>query len=252
MLEDPARDERVGEGGDAVAAAAARGAAQHVHREGPLEEFGPALALWFGAGLSFGLGLADAWRGTGPGGGDGAAGDDGIAQGRGGGEDAEVGPLVLARVGDQGDEGGVVRDSCYDSVRRSPTANPEPASSRSLSSACHPPCPGRQIPTSLTGSRSHSPSRASSLVCSEPGTQDMLALLEALPLHRLLRWISDPNCHLAEQRIVGVVEGEQEGGAMPAPAEGPAQGGAAEAIYDRRATQVWFPVAGRAATPRPG
>ncbi len=28
----------------------------------------------------------------------------------------------------------------------------------------------------------------------------------------------------------GVVEGEQEGGAMPAPAEGPAQGGAAEAI----------------------
>ena len=117
MLEDPARDERVGEGGDAVAAAAARGAAQHVHREGPLEEFGPALALWFGAGLSFGLGLADAW----PGGGDGAAGDDGIAQGRGGGEDAEVGPLVLARVGDQGDEGGVVRDSCYDSVL-SPTA----------------------------------------------------------------------------------------------------------------------------------
>ena len=38
MLEDPARDERVGEGGDAVAAAAARGAAQHVDREGPLEE----------------------------------------------------------------------------------------------------------------------------------------------------------------------------------------------------------------------
>ena len=66
MLEDPAPDERVGEGGDAVAAAAARGAAQHVHREGPLEEFGPALALWFGAGLSFGLGLADAWRGTEP------------------------------------------------------------------------------------------------------------------------------------------------------------------------------------------
>ena len=32
MMEDPARDERVGEGGDAVAAAAARGAAQHVHR----------------------------------------------------------------------------------------------------------------------------------------------------------------------------------------------------------------------------
>jgi hypothetical protein len=29
---------------------------------------------------------------------------------------------------------------------------------------------------------------------------------------------------LAEQRIVGVVEGEQEGGAMPAPAEGPAKG----------------------------
>ena len=38
MLEDPARHERVGESGDAVAAAAARGAAQHVHREGPLEE----------------------------------------------------------------------------------------------------------------------------------------------------------------------------------------------------------------------
>lgn len=68
MLEDPARDERVGEGGDTVAAAAALGAAQHVHREGPLEEFGPALALWFGAGVGFGLGfgLADAWRGAGP------------------------------------------------------------------------------------------------------------------------------------------------------------------------------------------
>ena len=36
MLEDPARHERVGESGDAVAAAAARGAAQHVEREGPL------------------------------------------------------------------------------------------------------------------------------------------------------------------------------------------------------------------------
>jgi hypothetical protein len=67
MLEDPARHERVGEGGDAVAAAAARGAAQHVDREGPLEEFGPALALWFGAGLSFGVGFADALRGTGEG-----------------------------------------------------------------------------------------------------------------------------------------------------------------------------------------
>ena len=41
VLEDPARDERVGEGADAVAAAAARGAAQHVDREGPLEELGP-------------------------------------------------------------------------------------------------------------------------------------------------------------------------------------------------------------------
>ena len=99
-----------GESGDAVAAAAARGAAQHVDREGPLEELGSALALCLGARVGFGL--ADAW----PGGGDGAAGEDGIAQGRGGGEDAEVGPLVLARVGDQGDEGGVVRDSCYDSV----------------------------------------------------------------------------------------------------------------------------------------
>ena len=64
MLEDPARDERVGEGGDAVAAAAARGAAQHVDREGPLEELGPGLALCFGAGVGFGLGLADAWRAT--------------------------------------------------------------------------------------------------------------------------------------------------------------------------------------------
>ena len=80
VLEDPARDERVGEGGDAVAASAARGAAQHVDREGPLEEFGPALALCLGAGVGFGL--ADAWSG----GGDGAAGDDGIAQGRGGGD----------------------------------------------------------------------------------------------------------------------------------------------------------------------
>ena len=109
MLEDPTRHWRVGEDGDAAAAAAARGAAQHVDREGPLQEFGPAAALCLGAGVGFGLGLADAWRGTGPGGGpgavgDGAAGDDGIAQGRGGGEDAEVGPLVLARVGDQGDE----------------------------------------------------------------------------------------------------------------------------------------------------
>ncbi len=108
MLEDPARDERVGEGGDAVPASAARGAAQHVDREGPLEELGPAAAMCFGAGIGLGLSLADASRGAGPGGGPGgepvAAGDDGIAQGRGGGEDAEVGPLVLARVGDQGDE----------------------------------------------------------------------------------------------------------------------------------------------------
>lgn len=44
MVEDPARDERVGEGGDVVAAAAARGEAQHVDREGQLEEFGPANA----------------------------------------------------------------------------------------------------------------------------------------------------------------------------------------------------------------
>lgn len=36
-------------------------------------------------------------------------------------------------------------------------------------------------------------------------------------------WISDPSCHMAEQRIVGVVEGEQEGGAMTAQAEGPAE-----------------------------
>ena len=66
VLEDPARDERVGEGGDAVAAAAARGAAQHVHREGPLEELGPALALCLGArvgfGVGFGVGFADALR----------------------------------------------------------------------------------------------------------------------------------------------------------------------------------------------
>jgi hypothetical protein len=38
-----------------------------------------------------------------------------------------------------------------------------------------------------------------------------------------LRWISDPSCHLVEQRIVGVIEGEQKGGAMIAPAEGPAE-----------------------------
>jgi hypothetical protein len=50
---------------------------------------------------------------------------------------------------------------------------------------------------------------------------------------RVLRWISDPSCHLAEQRIVGVVEGEQKGGKMTASAEGPAKGWAAEAIYDR-------------------
>ncbi len=43
-------------------------------------------------------------------------------------------------------------------------------------------------------------------------------------------WISDPSCHLAEQRIVGVVEGEQEGGAMTAPAEGPAKEWPAEAL----------------------
>ena len=86
MLEDPARDERVGEGGDAVAASATPGAAQHVDREGPLEELGPALALCFGAGVGLGLPLADAWRAKGPGGRPGAAGHDGIAQGRGGGE----------------------------------------------------------------------------------------------------------------------------------------------------------------------
>ena len=107
MVKDPARDEGVGEGGDAVAAGAAPGAAQHVDREGPLEELGPAAAMCFGAGRGFGLGLrlANAWRATGPGVlGPGAAVDDAIAQGRGGGEDAEVGPLVLARVGNQGDD----------------------------------------------------------------------------------------------------------------------------------------------------
>ena len=49
-----------------------------------------------------------------------------------------------------------------------------------------------------------------------------------------LKWISDPNCHLAEQRVVGVIEGEQKGGAMTASAEGPAQGGAAEPVCNRR------------------
>ena len=38
MLEDPARDEPAGEGSDAAAASAAPGAAQHLDREGPLEE----------------------------------------------------------------------------------------------------------------------------------------------------------------------------------------------------------------------
>jgi hypothetical protein len=33
-------------------------------------------------------------------------------------------------------------------------------------------------------------------------------------------WISDPSCRLAEQRVVGVVEGEQKGGAMTAPTVG--------------------------------
>ena len=46
----------------------------------------------------------------------------------------------------------------------------------------------------------------------------------------LIKWISDPSCHLAEQRVVGVVEGEQEGGAMTAPAEGPAKEWPAEAL----------------------
>ena len=71
MLEDPARHERVGESGDAVAAAAARGAAQHVDREGPLEELGPALALCLGPGVGFGVGFADALRETGEGTGEG-------------------------------------------------------------------------------------------------------------------------------------------------------------------------------------
>ena len=51
------------------------------------------------------------------------------------------------------------------------------------------------------------------------------------PIMKVWGRVSDPSCHLAEQRIVGgVVEGEQKGGAWTAPAEGPAQGGAAEAI----------------------
>lgn len=64
MVEDPARDERVGEGGGAVASAAARGTAQHVECEGPMEELAPAVALCFGAegGFGFGFRLADAWR----------------------------------------------------------------------------------------------------------------------------------------------------------------------------------------------
>ena len=108
MLEDPARDERVGEGGDALAAAAAGGAAQHVDREGPLEEFGPAAALCLGAGV----GLADAWRATGAGGGPGAAGEDGIAQGRGGGERVvgEMGLSVTTPSASGGPrEGGLLR-----------------------------------------------------------------------------------------------------------------------------------------------
>ena len=51
---------------------------------------------------------------------------------------------------------------------------------------------------------------------------------------RIIEWISDPSCHLAEQRIVGVVEGEQKGRAMTAPAEGPAQGRAAQAAGARQ------------------
>ena len=66
------------------------------------------------------------------------------------------------------------------------------------------------------------------------GNDDVGPLLDGPGHGHHGRWISDPSCHLAEPRIVGVVEGEQEGGAMPAPAEGPAQGGAAEAIDDRR------------------
>ncbi len=41
---------------------------------------------------------------------------------------------------------------------------------------------------------------------------------------------------------MGVVEGEQEGGAMPAPAEGPAKGWGAEAVYPRH----WERMAGLA------
>jgi hypothetical protein len=58
------------------------------------------------------------------------------------------------------------------------------------------------------------------------------ALRETLQLS--IGGISDPSCHLAEQRVVGVVEGEQKGGAWTTPAEGPAKGWAAEAIHNRR------------------
>ena len=57
MVEDPGHQERVRESSDAVAAPAAPGAAQHVHREGPLEELGPAAVLCFGAGVRFGPAL---------------------------------------------------------------------------------------------------------------------------------------------------------------------------------------------------
>lgn len=68
MVNAPARHGWAREGRDAVAAAAAPGTAQRVDREGRLEDLGPAPALWFDAGVGFGLALsldgAAAWRAT--------------------------------------------------------------------------------------------------------------------------------------------------------------------------------------------
>ena len=47
------------------------------------------------------------------------------------------------------------------------------------------------------------------------------AIAESWPGGRITWWISDPSCHLAEPRVVGVVEGEQKGGAWTTPAAGP-------------------------------
>jgi hypothetical protein len=59
--------------------------------------------------------------------------------------------------------------------------------------------------------------RIASLATVGAGKLPTMGLAAGLSGHEIepapsVEWISDPSCHLAEQRVVGVIEGEQKGG----------------------------------------